>query len=294
MEEFHQDNIQRIEIRTVLPNGVCRSLHPNCQPLNEVEVGGVFKAAADDFMADHPGDTCGVAIIYAPYRGVERATVQYYMDTMNDLMTAYPGFFVGFDLVGQEDLGRPLIDFADILINASLANPAMNFYFHAGETDWQGSSTDINIIDALLMGTKRVGHGYAIAKHPEAKRLALENNVPIEVCPISNQVLGLVNDLRNHPASPLIQEGFPLILSSDDPATWDALPLSHDYYELFMGLASKSMDLRLLKELVFSSIDYSSLNILQIDQCKNLLQSKWGSFIESTAFPQNPFIELHV
>jgi adenosine deaminase len=33
-----------------------------------------------------------------------------------------------------------------------------------------------------------MGHGYAIVKHPEAKKLAREKNIPIEVNPISNQV----------------------------------------------------------------------------------------------------------
>jgi len=62
----------------------------------------------------------------------------------------------------------------------------------------------LNVIDALLFDAKRIGHGYAIAKHAEAKRLAIEKNTPIEVNPISNQVLGLVRDLRNHPAASLI------------------------------------------------------------------------------------------
>ena len=100
------------------------------------------------------------------------------------------------DLVGQEDMGRPLIDFADEIIAAKEANPDLSFFFHAGETNWQGSSTDLNVIDALLLGADRIGHGYAIAKHPEAMKLARDNDVPLEICPISNQVLGLVTDIR--------------------------------------------------------------------------------------------------
>jgi len=39
------------------------------------------------------------------------------------LETNIVDFVVGFDLVGQEDLGRPLMDFAQILIEAKLKFP---------------------------------------------------------------------------------------------------------------------------------------------------------------------------
>ena len=52
----------------------------------------------------------------------------------------------------------------------------------------QGLPTDVDIIDALLLGSQRIGHGYAIVNHPEAQKLAKANNVPLEICPISNQV----------------------------------------------------------------------------------------------------------
>jgi len=89
---------------------------------------------------------------------------------------------VGFDLVGQEELGRPLIDFVEPLLKMP---EHINFYFHAGETNWFGSPIDENLVDAILMGTKRIGHGFALTKHPMMMRLAKLLDIAIEVCPVS-------------------------------------------------------------------------------------------------------------
>lgn len=49
----------------------------------------------------------------------------------------------GFDFVGQEDLGRPLID----LIEQLLSIPDnIKFFFHAGETNWFGTTSDDNLV----------------------------------------------------------------------------------------------------------------------------------------------------
>jgi adenosine deaminase CECR1 len=34
------------------------------------------------------------------------------------------------------------------------------FIFHAGETLGDGNAADMNMYDAILLGTKRIGHGY--------------------------------------------------------------------------------------------------------------------------------------
>ncbi|KAH8752292.1 hypothetical protein F5883DRAFT_651600 [Diaporthe sp. PMI_573] len=40
------------------------------------------------------------------------------------------------------------------------------FLFHCGETLESGSETDDTVIDALLLGSRRIGHGFSLARRP--------------------------------------------------------------------------------------------------------------------------------
>lgn len=67
----------------------------------------------------------------------------------------------GFDLVDQEDVGEPLKTFVDQFLELKKEIP---FFFHAGETNWYDHSSDENLIDAVLLHTKRIGHGWELDK----------------------------------------------------------------------------------------------------------------------------------
>ena len=51
-------------------------------------------------------------------------------------MQKYPNLFAGYDLVGQEDPGEPLLYYLSALLYPSQQNPPVNlpYFFHAGET----------------------------------------------------------------------------------------------------------------------------------------------------------------
>lgn len=164
----------------------------------------------DDFKKDHPL-FLGMKVILAIARNSETSSVESKMQRFVELQKKYPNFLVGFDLVGQEDLGKTLNSYVEKLKDISQNG---RFFFHAGETNWFNTDADVNLIDAILMNTKRIGHGYSLYKHPILWAAFKEKDIAIEISPISNQVLHLVQDLRNHPAAFYISENVPIVVSN--------------------------------------------------------------------------------
>ena len=59
---------------------------------------------------------------------------------------------------------------------------------HILSVDWKDEDVDMNLLDAFLLNVTRIGHGYAVTKHPLIKQLLETRRIPLEICPISNQV----------------------------------------------------------------------------------------------------------
>ena len=70
---------------------------------------------------------------------------------------------VGFDFLGPEDPKKPLVDYLVPLLRFKDRQKELGveipFIFHAGETLGDGTAADDNLYDAILLGTKRIGHG---------------------------------------------------------------------------------------------------------------------------------------
>ena len=87
------------------------------------------------------------------------------MDSLRRLSSHPLITLTGFDLVGHEASLKPLIDYIRPLTKLIRRREELGidlpFIFHAGETLGDGNAPDMNLYDAVLLGTKRIGHGWA-------------------------------------------------------------------------------------------------------------------------------------
>ncbi|XP_055314977.1 adenosine deaminase 2-like [Sitodiplosis mosellana] len=271
LKQMYDDGVQYLEFR----GSLTKLYDLDGNDYSETDILDIYIETLDEFKRDNPL-FIGSKLVYAPGKHVSNEIVLRYFDAVRRLHKKYPRFLAGFDLVGQEDKTPGLLSFAEQILKL----PAdLEFFFHAGETNWFGS-VDENLIDAVLLGSRRIGHGFALTKHPKLIDLVKSNDIAVEVNPISNQVLKLVDDYRNHPASVFMAQNVPIVISSDDPSFWEVSPLSHDFYITFLGIASRHSDLRTLKKLAMNSIQYSSLKGFEKLEAFIKWEIKWDNFID--------------
>jgi len=105
---------------------------------------------------------------------------------------------LGFDLVGEEQPNHTTRFYAEVLLRVR-DELGLPLYLHAGESlaPFGGAAGDDNVRDAVLLESRRIGHGFGLVNYPKAAEVARERTI-LEVCPWSNNVLRYVDDLRSH------------------------------------------------------------------------------------------------
>ena len=233
----------------------------------ELEMLREFKR---DYMEKHPQLIDFVFLIYST-RISSKGQIEDEIIRVLALQRRFPDLIRGYDMVGEEDQGHTLLFHSDSLIKAfhssqQQSNGSFRFLFHAGETNWpqehlpsafgDGVSTFENVYDALVFRTHRIGHGLSLAKRPDLYEYIREREIAIEICPASNQILGYVADLRNHPGIVYHRSGIPIVLAGDDPGSFGYNELTIEFYLVTMAWG---LDLADLKQFAWNSIQYSTI-----------------------------------
>ena len=136
-------------------------------------------------------------------RSVERAAATV------KLASAYGRSVVAVGVAGDE--APSLAPFASVFEEARAAG--LHIVHHAGETAGPAS-----IREAVAAGTERIGHGIRVLDDPALTASLAASRIPLEVCPSSNVVLGLVPSLAEHPLPRLVAAGLVVTLNTDIPS----------------------------------------------------------------------------
>lgn len=226
-----------------------------------IEFCRVFREEIERFKATEGEAFYGARIIWTTLRWFSDQDIVESMKQCILTKKAHPDIICGFDVVGQEDRGRPLVDLVPILFwfrkRCVEEGVEIPFFFHAGECLGDGDETDHNLFDAILLGTRRIGHGFSLYKHPLLIDLVKEKRILIECCPISNEILRLTSSIKAHPLPALLSRGVSVSLCNDDPAILGhgKNGLTHDFWQALQGL--ENMGIEGLAMMVENSIRWS-------------------------------------
>ncbi|GLB42927.1 putative adenosine [Lyophyllum shimeji] len=223
----------------------------------------------------------GAKIIYSTIRFITPKELEWYLEDCIALKKEFPHLIAGFDLVGDENELKPLIDYIEPLqwfrVRQKEEGVDIPFIFHAGETLGDGTPTDSNLYDAILLGTKRIGHGYSLVKHPKLVETCRQKGIAIEVCPISNEILRLTSSMPMHPLPILLNNGVPVALCSDDPSVFGNMGLTFDFFQVLV--ASELTGLSTLGQLARDSLEHSTLNEDEKRRAILLWEKQWNGFV---------------
>ncbi|KAK0295463.1 hypothetical protein LTS00_006094 [Friedmanniomyces endolithicus] len=241
LTQLHEDGVRWVDIRSIFLQPFTRTAA--AKPDDDFEgMLAVLQEEIDAFKSSEAGSGFwGARLIWTTNRSLgKRAVVEDMMECIA-MKQLFPNLVAGYDLVGQEDLGRPLADLTPELFwfKRTCAEEGVDvpFFFHAGETLGDGGSVDENLFDAVLLGTRRIGHGFSLYKHPLLIDMVKEKKILVESCPISNEVLRLCGSIMSHPLPALLARGVPCALCNDDPAILGqgSSGMTHDFWQALQG-----------------------------------------------------------
>jgi adenosine deaminase len=117
---------------------------------------------------------------------------------------------IGIGLGGQEKEYPPEL-FTDVFEKARKLG--FKTTAHAGEA--AGPESIWGAIKKLRVD--RIGHGTRAIEDPELLNYLADNQIPIELCPLSNLRTKVINSIEEHPVRTYIDLGIPVSINTDDP-----------------------------------------------------------------------------
>lgn len=190
---------------------------------------------------------------------VRGSGIEYGAATLKELIEVKDLGVVGIGIGGSEH-GHPPEPYKDIYEQAR--RHGFHTSAHAGEA--AGAESIWGAVRALQVD--RIGHGTRAAEDETLLDYLAENQIPIEMCPLSNVRTGVVKSIQEHPVRYFFERGLLVTINTDDPKMFNN-SLAEEYQLLVEHLGFSQDEIRTL---ILNAIQASWLSE---DQKANLLKS---------------------
>ena len=264
LSQLNDDGVRWVDIRSDFISPFTRT--GAAEPEEGQEA--IFAALSEEieaFKASEEGKGFwGARMIWTAIRSFPTRSIVEDMKECIRIKQLFPDLVCGYDFVGQEELGRPLADLVPEIFwfrkRCMEEGVDIPFFFHAGETLGTGDEVDDNLFDAVLLGTRRIGHGFSLYKHPLLIEMVKDKKILVESCPVSNEVLRLTGSVLSHPLPALLARGVCCSLSNDDPALLGqgSCGMSHDFWQALQGW--ENLGLEGLASMAENSVRWASFH----------------------------------
>ncbi|KAL4963093.1 uncharacterized protein BDV14DRAFT_210095 [Aspergillus stella-maris] len=248
LHRLHTGGIRYVELRMALLQPFQRQNHSKCDS-DFFYLFDCLQQELDAYMSSSQGaGFWGARTIWSAVRSLPDDAIRRNLADCIACKKRYAGFLCGVDLIGQEDCGWPLsalipvcLRFRRRCVEEGIELP---FIFHAGECRGDGNETDWNLADATLLGSRRIGHGFSLYKHPVLIEKVKEHSILVETCPISQEVLRLTSSAAAHPLPALLSRGVATALGNDDPGMLGhgGSGLEHDFMQVLLACDSVGLE----------------------------------------------------
>jgi adenosine deaminase CECR1 len=166
----------------------------------------------------------GLRVVWSTMRSQDPRSIIEDADDCIATKIVWPHLVAGFDLADSEGLGRPLADLLPELFwfrkQCAIEEAQIPFFLRSegslGDDD-EDATTESDLFDALLLGTRRIGYATSLHKHPRLVDAVRDRRILVETCPLSKEGLDPSADVvMHHPLSALLAQGVSCALCDDN------------------------------------------------------------------------------
>jgi len=156
---------------------------------------------------------------------------------------------VGIDLAGDEK-NYPVNLFKDVFSIAKKED--INITIHAGEASGYES-----VKDAIYLGAKRIGHGIRAFEDKKLLELIVEQEIVLEICPISNYQTKVLKNIKDYPIREFLDRGIKISLNTDNLTVSNTnLDKEIEFLNKNFSIKEKEIIEMLRNNIICSFVDY--------------------------------------